>query len=179
MLFCKFIECRIGEPITALDIHKNYVLLGSISGYYAIYDIESNLTVFSEKCEKNLIRDCCLHIGATRKFINPVKTLTKAPSHDYFNKNESSVNDEESSMDLRDSFGKSSLIFKEASEMIFNYENKEVDLAYLAIGDSGVLRIDIKRFFRERLLKKNKEGKGINIKMMYIKNPLTIRLFTS
>lgn len=163
MIFCKFIECRIGEPITALDIHKNFVLLGSISGYYAIYDIESNITVFSEKCEKNMIRDCCLHIGATRKFKNPIKSLTKAPSKTYFNKNsinDSSENEDDTSMDLSNGFGKSSLVFKEASEMVFEYENKEVDLAFLAVGDSGVLRIDIKRFFRERLMKKEPKGIG-------------------
>jgi hypothetical protein len=160
MIFCKFIECRIGEPITALDIHKNFVLLGSISGYYAIYDIDSNITVFSEKCEKNMIRDCCLHIGATRKFKNPVKSLTKEPSRDYFNKNSNNdSSEEESSMDLRGGFGKSSLVFKEASEMVFEYEEKEVDLAFLAVADSGVLRIDIKRFFRERLMKKDPKGK--------------------
>lgn len=35
-----FIETRLGEPITALDIHKNYLAFGSISGYYGLFDLE-------------------------------------------------------------------------------------------------------------------------------------------
>ena len=172
MQFCKFIECRVGEPITALDVHKNFVLLGSISGYYAIYDMDSNLTVFSEKCEKHVIRDCCLHIGATRKFKNPVSTLEESPSEKYFQKknaDDSSEEQEENMFDSKENFGKSSLIFKEASEMKFEYEKKNVDLAYLAIGDNGVLRIDIKRFFRERLIQKSKEGKTVTSEEVYEK----------
>lgn len=156
MQFCKFIECRIGEPITALDVHHNFVLLGSISGYYVIYDIENNLTVFSKKCEKHIIRDCCLHIGATRKFKNPVKTLSDSFSDSRSNMTpRSALIDEENPTEPQNTFGKSSLIFKEASEMVFEYENKNVDLAYLAIGDTGVLRVDIRRFFRERLIKRD------------------------
>jgi hypothetical protein len=160
MQFLKFIECRIGEPITALDIHKNFLLLGSISGYYAIYNISANITIFSEKCEKNMIRDCCLHIGAKRKFRNPPVSDTSPFNRDKEMGNSLSQN-EDSVFDSNSQIGKSSLIFKEASEMVFEYENKEVDLAYLAVADSGVLRVDVGRFFRERLTKNNQSGKVV------------------
>jgi hypothetical protein len=52
-----FIETRIGEPITALDQRNNIIAFGSISGFYGILDVESNITKFSSFCESELIRD--------------------------------------------------------------------------------------------------------------------------
>ena len=159
MQFLKFIECRIGEPITALDVHKNMVLLGSISGYYAIYDMDADITLFSEKCEKHTIRDCCLHVGAKRKFKNQSPELNQSRAFSRNDKDNSMSQQEDSVFGSDSNFGKSSMVFKEASQMVFDFEQRDVDLAYLAVGDSGVLRVDIKRFFRERLIKKDSEGK--------------------
>lgn len=34
-----YIETRLGEPITALDIQNEYLVFGSISGYYGLLDL--------------------------------------------------------------------------------------------------------------------------------------------
>lgn len=51
-----FIECRIGEPITAIDQNKGLLAFGSISGYFGLFDCTSNTLKFSEKCDIELIR---------------------------------------------------------------------------------------------------------------------------
>lgn len=33
-----FIECILGEPLTALDNVQDQIALGSVSGYYGIYN---------------------------------------------------------------------------------------------------------------------------------------------
>ena len=109
-----------------------------------------------------MIRDCCLHIGAQRKFKNKVESLTKSPSQDYFEQKYRTNEQASFSETEKKEFGKSSLILKEANEMVFEYEKEKSgsNLAYLSVGDSGVLRVDIKRFFRERLVK-DQEGRII------------------
>ena len=157
MQFCKFIECRIGEPITALDVYKNFVLLGSISGYFGVYNVADNIVCFSEGCEKQLIRDCCLHIGADRKFKNPQKNSDQNDSDNFFdNKDEDSevpsnqyIDDD--SIDMG-KYGKSSVIYNSPSDIVFDYEKGVFNFGYLAIGDSSILRIDLDRFCKERLI---------------------------
>lgn len=52
-----FIETRIGEPITAIDLNDTHLVFGSISGYYGSLNFKTNKYIFSEKCEIELIRD--------------------------------------------------------------------------------------------------------------------------
>ena len=151
MQFCKFIECRIGEPVTALDACKNYVLLGAISGYFAVYDIQANVIAFSDKCQKQLIRDCCLHIGARKKFKNPghaeEETINEMDSE--FSSNPYM----DDSIDI-EKYGKNSSIrFKEATDVVFDFETGQYNFGYLSVGDSGTLRIDLHMFISDNLKK--------------------------
>lgn len=145
MEFCKFIECRIGEPITSLDVQNNHVLFGSISGYFGIYDVSNDVVCFSEECEKYLIRSCCLDINTKRKFKNPNEKLEKDSIYDNYIIEEESVNSE----NIFNEGGKSD-IFKEAAELKFEYDEGNYNLAYLGVGDSSILRVDIDRFMKER-----------------------------
>lgn len=52
-----FIETRIGEPLTAIDIAENIVVFGSISGYYGKLNTLDKKVDFSKTCESELVRD--------------------------------------------------------------------------------------------------------------------------
>ena len=61
MRLIAFIECRLAEPITAVDVNNEYVAFGSISGYFGIFNIKSKTAKYSEKCEDELIRGVKLY----------------------------------------------------------------------------------------------------------------------
>lgn len=56
MRLITFIECRLAEPITAVDINHEYIAFGSISGYFGIFNLKGKTAKYSEKCEDELIR---------------------------------------------------------------------------------------------------------------------------
>lgn len=56
MRLITFIESRLAEPITAVDINYEYVAFGSISGYFGIFSLKHKTVKYSDKCEDELIR---------------------------------------------------------------------------------------------------------------------------
>lgn len=62
-----FIKCRIGEPLTAVDISKTHVTFGSISGYIGIYDMNIKLTKYVDTVFEELIRE--IEINAEKEEI--------------------------------------------------------------------------------------------------------------
>ena len=59
MRFETFIPCRLGEPITALELAKTELFFGSISGYVGRYDSTTRATSYSSICHSELIRSIC------------------------------------------------------------------------------------------------------------------------
>ena len=153
MEFCKFIECRLGEPITALDVKEDYVLFGSISGYFGIFNAKKDIVCFSEECEKYLIRSCCLDIGTQKKFVNQNSSSRKEEEVDY-------VIEQDTENNQSQTFGGKSELFEEAANMVFEYDEGEYNLGYIGIGDSSILRIDVDKFMQERL--EAEQNKKIN-----------------
>lgn len=47
MIKTYFIECILGEPITAVNSNENMIVFGSISGYYGVFDILSKKANYS------------------------------------------------------------------------------------------------------------------------------------
>ena len=56
MKFVAFIESRLAEPITAIDVYGQYVLFGSISGYFGVFYADTQKVAYSNYCEDELIR---------------------------------------------------------------------------------------------------------------------------
>ena len=147
MQFCKFIECRLGEPLTALDVHRGHVAVGSISGYYVLYSVEHNLVYFSKDCQKEAIRDITLHIGAR----HVVNKIPKPPKED---NSEDSDDDylyhDQSDEDIKEKFDRK----------WFQDETGEWDLVYINVGDLKCLRVDIRKFFEERIKQQSEKVNG-------------------
>ena len=61
MRFETFVPCRLGEPITAVELDHGSLFFGSISGYIGRYDFVSRTTSYSPICHSELIRSICLH----------------------------------------------------------------------------------------------------------------------
>lgn len=57
MKFIAFIESRLAEPITAVDVCGQIVLFGSISGYFGVFNIQTQKVAYSNYCEDELIRE--------------------------------------------------------------------------------------------------------------------------
>ena len=55
MIKTHFIECILGEPLTAIDSLNNYIAFGSISGYYGMYDKNTRKSIFCNQVENELI----------------------------------------------------------------------------------------------------------------------------
>lgn len=56
MRLITFIECRLAEPITAIDVNSTYIAFGSISGYFGLFNLKGKTAKYSDKCEDELIR---------------------------------------------------------------------------------------------------------------------------
>ena len=56
MNFLSFIPCRLGEPITALDISDGQIAFGSIIGYYGVYNVELDELRYGRDCLSELVR---------------------------------------------------------------------------------------------------------------------------
>lgn len=56
MDFITFIPCRLGEPISALDISDGVLAFGSIIGYYGLYFIERDALLYGKECLTELVR---------------------------------------------------------------------------------------------------------------------------
>ncbi|EGR26928.1 hypothetical protein IMG5_204300 [Ichthyophthirius multifiliis] len=54
--FEKLIKIRIGEPITAVQIHQDLVIVGSISGYVGIYNIQNSQLQYIQEVYEEIIR---------------------------------------------------------------------------------------------------------------------------
>jgi hypothetical protein len=56
MNFVSYIPCRLGEPITALDIADGHLAFGSIIGYYGVYSFENDELRYGKECLNELVR---------------------------------------------------------------------------------------------------------------------------
>lgn len=56
MNFVSFIPCRLGEPITAIDISEGNIAFGSIIGYYGVYNIDNDELHYGKECLSELVR---------------------------------------------------------------------------------------------------------------------------
>lgn len=75
MRLITFIECRLAEPITAVDVNKDYIAFGSISGYFGIFSLKGKTAKYSEKCEDELIRAVKLFDDQLYIFVGDEKIL--------------------------------------------------------------------------------------------------------
>jgi len=57
MRFETFIQCRLGEPITAVKLFRDELFIGSISGYIGRYSNRTRAVEYFPNCHPELIRD--------------------------------------------------------------------------------------------------------------------------
>jgi hypothetical protein len=61
MRFETFVQCRLGEPITAVALDREELYFGSISGYIGRYSSRTRAVEYYSNCHPELIRDIHVH----------------------------------------------------------------------------------------------------------------------
>lgn len=76
-----FIPCRLGEPISALDIADGVLAFGSIIGYYGLYFVERDAVRYGRECLTELVRAVKI-FGDSLYLCNGDENISVAPLED-------------------------------------------------------------------------------------------------